>query len=87
MNKKQNPNMNEKRNFRRMIAGVSGSLLTTLVITAMLAGMISKELIPEEKIGYSATVVLLASVIIGASIAISKRENRVLPLVCVGFGY
>ena len=87
MNKKQNLNMNENRNVRRMIAGISGSLLTTLIVTAMFAGMISKELIPEEKIGYSAIVVVLVSVIIGVSIAISKSENRILPLVCVGLSY
>lgn len=85
MDKKRN--RNESSNVRRAITGITGSILTTLMITALFAGMISKELIGEEKIDYCAAAVLLASIIAGGTISISKYENRIRSVLCMGGAY
>ena len=87
MNKKRNTSMGGSVKVRRTITGVACSFLVTMVVTAIFAGMISKKLIPEERIDYCMVVILLVSTIAGAVIAISKCDNRVLTGIYIGIAY
>lgn len=87
MNKKRNTGMGGSVTVRRTITGVACSCLVTMVVTAVLAGMISKKLIPEEKIDYCRVVILLISTIAGVDIAILKCDNRVLTGMYIGVAY
>ena len=87
MNTKRNVNLRGDSRLKRMIAGITGSVLTTMMVTAIFAGMISKKIIPEEKLGYCTVAVLLISVIAGNKIGTSKCDNKTVTSVCLGTAY
>ena len=87
MNKMRKTSMGGSVKVRRTITGVACSFLVTMVVTAIFAAMISKKLIPEERIDYCTVVILLVSTIAGAVIAISKCDKRVLTGIYIGIAY
>ncbi len=61
-----------------LLTGGIVALLSTLALTALLAKLMEREILPAEKIGYGVMLMLLASAFLGSAIACKRVKRQYL---------